>query len=182
MKMSELPDFRYHPDPLRTGSVVPSDEICEVCSRVSGHMYVGPVYSSSVDDPVVCVTCIADGSAARLLDAQFTDPHPWAREVPESVAVEVLTRTPGFSGWQQDHWMAHCGDAAIFLGPVGSHELADLPAPATRALRDELASTTRWPADEVDRHLAALDRDGMPTAYLFQCGHCRTYLGYSDFT
>lgn len=180
--MTQLPDFQYHPDPISTGSVVLSDERCEVCRQVSRYIYVGPVYSSSVDEPIVCVRCIADGSAAQRWNAQFTDAHPWASEVPESVAVEVLTRTPGFSGWQQEHWMAHCEDAAIFLGPVGAHELSELPSGATRALRDELASTRRWSADEVDRYIAALDRDGMPTAYLFQCGHCGAYLGYSDFT
>lgn len=135
--MKLLPVFRYHRDPLGSGSVVPSDNRCEVCHQVSGYIYVGPVYSAEADEPVVCVRCIADGSAARQWDAVFTDPHPWVDEVPEQVAVEVLTRTPGFTGWQQDHWMALCGDAAIFLGPVGARELSGLPADATRALRNE---------------------------------------------
>jgi uncharacterized protein CbrC (UPF0167 family) len=180
--MRPLPEFRYHPDPLGTRSIVPSDDRCVVCGRVSGYIYVGPVYSSSVDTPVVCVECIADGSAAERLNAQFTDAHPWASEVPEEVAVEVLTRTPGFSGWQQEHWLAHCADAAVFLGPVGIRELYHMPSEATEAVRVELMSTYRWPADEVDRYIDSLDRDGTPTAYVFRCRHCGTYLGYSDST
>lgn len=179
--MRPLPEFRYHPDPVGTGSLVPSDDRCDVCGLISGYIYAGPVYSSSADQPVVCGECIADGSAAERWNAQFTDAHPWAREVREQVAVEVLTRTPGFSGWQQEHWMAHCGDAAIFLGPVGIRELSQLPGEATEAVRIELTSATRWPPEEVDRYIDSLDRNGMPTAYLFRCAHCGTYLGYSDF-
>jgi hypothetical protein len=179
--MWPLPEFRYHPDPVGTGSVVASDDRCDACGRTAGYVYVGPVYSSKVTRPVVCVNCIADGSAAERWDAQFTDAHPWAGEVPESVAFEVLTRTPGFSGWQQEHWMAHCGDAGVFLGPVGRRELSELPAEATHALRNELMSAGRWPPSEIDRYIDSLDRDGTPTAYLFRCTQCGTYLGYDDF-
>jgi len=29
-------------------------------------------------------------------------------------------------------------------------------------------------------YFGMLDRDGSPTAYVFQCLHCGRYLGYSD--
>src|SRR5580698_1256897 len=46
--MSEkLPSFRYHPDPLATGAVKPSDVVCSCCQRNRGFIYTGPVYGKS---------------------------------------------------------------------------------------------------------------------------------------
>ena len=36
--------------------------------------------------------------------------------VPPEVLDELATRTVGFAGWQREHWMYHCNDAAAFLG------------------------------------------------------------------
>lgn len=73
----------------------------------------GPVYSAVADDPIICPWCIADGSAARMLQAEFTDAGSGVPdEVPIEVVDEISHRTPGFSGWQQEHWLYHCDDAA----------------------------------------------------------------------
>jgi uncharacterized protein CbrC (UPF0167 family) len=70
-----------------------------------------------------CPWCIADGSAAETFGADFTDV---GAEVPDDVPREVLEelafRTPGFSGWQQEHWLYHCGDGAEFLGLADRRE------------------------------------------------------------
>jgi len=175
-----VPSFRYHPDPLATGSIEASARMCDVCLRPRGFLYAGPVYTSRFDEPSVCPWCIADGSAARHLDAHFTGAGP--AEAPAEVVDEVLTRTPGFLGWQQEQWPGHCFDAAIYLGRVGAAELAELPSGAMDALCQEAQSWGGWTGPAVDEYLASLSRDGMPTGYLFQCRHCNTYLGYSDFT
>ena len=36
---------------------------------------------------------------------------------------ELIHRTPGYSGWQQEYWRAHCGDYCAYLGHVGAREL-----------------------------------------------------------
>jgi len=114
-----LPHFRYHPDPVATGSVVESDVVCAACERARGYVYDGPVYGESADDPVICPWCIADGRAARVLGVELTDV---GIEVPagisDAVLEELSTRTPGFTGWQQEHWLFHCDDAAAFLGAL----------------------------------------------------------------
>ena len=63
-----------------------------------------------------------------MFDAQFTD-VTWRvpEDVPEDVTEEILTRTPGFAGWQQEHWMHHCSDAADYHGTAGAPELAAFP-------------------------------------------------------
>src|SRR4051812_34567039 len=112
-----LPVFRYHPDPVSTGSVEESATPCRRCERARGWIYTGPVFAIEELDDELCPWCIDDGSAAATFDADFTDVG-WGvpNDVPPEVIDEVAKRTPGFSGWQQEHWLYHCADAAAFLG------------------------------------------------------------------
>jgi uncharacterized protein CbrC (UPF0167 family) len=114
-----LPDFPYHPDPQATGSIERSSTHCIACGQARGYVYTGPVFSVNHEllDDAVCPWCIADGSAAERFDAQYTgvgDELP--ADVSDSVIIAVTQRTPGFSGWQQEHWLYHCGDGAAFVG------------------------------------------------------------------
>ncbi|MGV9805299.1 CbrC family protein [Micromonospora chersina] len=176
-----LPSFRHHPDPLGTGSVIAAEVACVSCEQLRPYTYTGPVYAVQELVDVLCPWCIADGSAAAQFEAKFTD-ITWSvpDDVSEAPTDEVLHRTPGFSGWQQERWLHHCGDAAAFLGAAGVAELAGLPD-ALESLRRE-GRLDGWPADQIERYLAALDKNGQPTAYLFRCLHCGVHLAYSDFT
>jgi uncharacterized protein CbrC (UPF0167 family) len=138
------------------------------------------VYSVHSLRNALCPWCIADGRAAQLFDAQFTDVGWQPGDVAAAVTEEVLRRTPGFSGWQQEVWLDHCGDAAEFHGRVGATELVAFPD-ALELLRSELSSQP-WSAANVDAYLQALSKDGQPTGYLFRCRHCRTHLAYADST
>lgn len=114
---SGLPEFPYHPDPVATGSVVESSEACVACGRARGFVYDGPVYTAHDVNGSLCPWCIADGSAAETLDAEFTDVgFDVPDDVPREVLIAIATRTPGFTGWQQPHWLYHCGDGASFVG------------------------------------------------------------------
>lgn len=176
-----LPTFRYHPDPIATGSVKPSDRACSVCGEVRGFAYHGPVFSQRDEVGPLCPWCIANGRAQEALEAEFTDPdaigdYGEGPEVPEAVRSEVAHRTPGFYGWQQERWPTCCDDATVFLGPMGHAEL-ELQGPgAMAAIRAEFGgSELEWP-----RVFESLARDTEPTAYLFRCLHCGRFAGYSD--
>ena len=105
MKKMTLPSFKYHPDPISTGSVVKSRTECVCCGQVRGYIYVGPVYAEEEYDECICPWCIADGSAHKKLDAEFTDEDgignygEWGK-VNKRVREEVVYRTPGFDSWQ----------------------------------------------------------------------------------
>jgi uncharacterized protein CbrC (UPF0167 family) len=178
-----LPTFKYHPDPLATASVVKSDADCVCCGKARGYIYTGPVYAVEEYDRCICPWCIADGSAHEKLEASFTDEAGiggggmWD-EVPEEVIEEVAYRTPGFSGWQQEQWWTHCGDAAQFIGRAGGKELQALGRQAIEAIQEfaDLSDGPEW-----DRFFAALDKDGSSTAYLFRCGKCGQLGGYQDY-
>jgi uncharacterized protein CbrC (UPF0167 family) len=177
-----LPVFRYHPDPVATGSVVASSNACRCCGRARGYIYAGPAYARDELDEALCPWCIADGSAAAKFDATFTDEDgiggygDWDAVTPEVVAL-VATRTPGFAGWQQEQWWTHCGDAAAFLGAAGRTELLAWGDEAITAIRDNagLDAGAEW-----DAFFQALDRDSGPTAYVFRCLHCGALGGYQD--
>ena len=175
-----LPLFRYHPDPVSTGSIAAGELDCVCCGVRRSYVYAGPVYSVHALHRALCPWCIADGRAAAMFDAQFTDVY-WRVPVDVSAEVteEVLRRTPGFAGWQQEQWLHHCGDAAEFHGLVGAEELAGFPD-AVQHLRSALSRP--WSLADVEVYLRALNKDGQPTAYLFRCRHCGTHLAYSDST
>src|SRR5262245_65284907 len=74
MTAEGLPVFRYHPDPLKTGSIVASDATCRACNRSRGYVYAGPVYSKERGlENSLCPWCIADGTAHDRFTAEFTD-------------------------------------------------------------------------------------------------------------
>ena len=175
----DLPEFPYHPDPLATESVEASDTQCASCGQRRGFIYRGPAYSVEEVVDCLCPWCIADGTAAEKFAAEFTDVG-WGvpPDVPPSVVQEVATRTPGFSGWQQEHWLYHCGDGAAFLGRAGWVELQRYPE-AIESLRQQVEVGA---SEEPESYLRELDADGDTTAYLFQCRHCGSHLAYSDST
>jgi len=185
MPPAKLPKFRYHPDPIATGSVVKSDVVCERCGKARGFIYTGPVYAEEELVDCICPWCIADGSAHAEFDAHFVDPdgvgnHGAWGKVPRPTVEEVASRTPGFGGWQQEHWWTHCGDAAEFLGACGSAEAKALGPEFLAAVRAE--TDLKDPKDDPvwEAYVAALDRTRGPTAYAFRCRHCGKLGGYSD--
>ena len=180
--MSELlPAFRYHPDPVATGSIVRSDATCRSCERARGYIYTGPAYAEEDLDDAFCPWCIADGSAADRFDAEFVDAegigdHDTWDSVSPAVVLEITRRTPGFNGWQQERWWTHCRDGAEFLGFAGRRELDGEWRGAIPALmKDVRLDGYAW-----EEYLAALEANGSPTAYIFRCRHCHRLGGYSD--
>jgi len=177
-----LPRFTYHPDPLGTGSIISVPTRCVVCRLERSHVYGGLPFADREFERSICPWCIFDGSAADLLHATFNDPDgdEWIG-VPDLVVDTILHRTPGFTGWQHERWLAHCGDAMVFLGPMGYAELLEVGTEALKAVAEEFEDQG-WTSGELGRYLRSLERDGEPTAYLFRCRHCRMLRGYSDFT
>jgi hypothetical protein len=177
-----IPTFKYHPDPIATGNVEASDVHCICCGRNRGFIYVGPVYAEEELDERICPWCIADGTAATKYDATFTDEQGIGSygdglPVPEHVIQEVARTTPGFSGWQQEQWWSHCGDAGAFLGTAGHEELKALGADAILSIQH---STGLPPGQSWETFFQALDKDGSPTGYIFRCIRCGALGGYQD--
>jgi uncharacterized protein len=177
----ELPIFQYHRNPVETGSIVRSENVCVCCGQGRGWIYIGPVYCEADLDDSLCPWCIADGSAHLKFNVEFVDPPAvgdygrWD-SIPTQVVEEVCFRTPSFAGWQQERWFTHCHDAGVFLGPVGAAELITYGDEAVSGIQLE----SGFAGEEWTYYLGALDKDSGPTAYLFQCLQCGVFGGYSD--
>lgn len=181
-KAKALPGFKYHPDPIGSGSIVAdSGAVCLVCGVARGYIYTGPVFT---EQPVeasgkVCPWCIADGAAWRKWDATFTDAGQCA-SIGEAVRVEVERRTPGFTGWQQEIWLECCGDAAAFVAVAGAVELETEFAKARPVVKRTIREEYGMSSEEAEEAMEALDKEGDASAYLFRCLHCKKYLAYVD--
>ncbi|PWT93126.1 MAG: hypothetical protein C5B55_05105 [Blastocatellia bacterium] len=179
----DIPTFKYHPDPLATGSIERSEQTCLVCGQARGFIYTGAIYAEDDLDDSICPWCIADGTAHEKFNAEFVDAagvggYGLWEPVPDEIVAEVAYRTPGFTGWQQEKWFTHCGDAGQFLGRAGHDEISALGPDAIAAIKEEIG----FDGEEWDDYFESLDKDGEPTAYMFKCRHCGAIGGYSDFT
>ena len=66
-----LPKFRYHPDPLETGSFIEGEaKICPCCGKESSTYYAKSPYAQD-DVDYLCPVCISNGEAAKKFDAEF---------------------------------------------------------------------------------------------------------------
>lgn len=182
--MSEsLPLFRYHPDPVRSGSVTESAETCKCCGRKRGFVYVGPVYAEADGlDESLCPWCIADGSAAAKFDAFFNNVDEIVDQVPDAVREEVEKRTPGFLTLQEGEWRACCGDAAAFIMRVSEKDLLSREFPRSRsALLTQMITEAGFPSSEASEFVKTLTKDSDHSAYMFRCLKCNKYLFQIEF-
>jgi uncharacterized protein CbrC (UPF0167 family) len=167
-----LPSFRYHPDPVRSGSIVESDRKCRCCGVARGLVYAGPVYSEEELTEAICPWCIADGSAHEKFDASFIDAAVLPDELPESVALHVSERTPGFNTWQGEAWPACCDDATAFLEPLGIAEIRSQAGGLEGGVLNHIIYEMQISGTAATLLLRSLNRDRGPTAYMFRCLHC----------
>jgi uncharacterized protein len=166
-----LPEFRYHPDPLASGSVVASEASCTCCGQARGYIYAGPVYAED-DLTALCPWCIADGSAHEKCDATFFDEESCDEDIPARIIEEICERTPGYATWQQGAWPVCCGDATAFVTPLGSAEIRAKHPSMEGLLMSYIVHDMLVSGGAATRLLNALHIDKGPTAYLFRCLHC----------
>ncbi|HXC54245.1 MAG TPA: CbrC family protein [Rhizomicrobium sp.] len=178
--MTALPVFAYHPDPVASGSIKPSDAACRCCGQKRGYVYAGVPYCEEELEDALCPWCIADGAAHAKFGAEFTDAASFPDGIAQAVIEEIAWRTPGFSGWQQEEWLGCCGDAAAFLEPVGFAEIKARYPRAEGTLITYIVQAMGVSGGAAHRLYEALKRDSGPTAYVFQCRHCDNQPMYID--
>lgn len=167
-------DFKYHPDPIRTGSLKQGGRHrCNCCNEFKSVWYQGPFYSE-FDVDVLCPECIKSGKAADKFEGRFTDISNADRILDEDKREELSKRTPGYFAWQQEHWLAHCDDYCAFIDYVGWSDIIDMG----------IADTVEYDEDKSGFSLetvkARMTSDGSMCGYLFECLHCGKYFLYVD--
>ena len=117
-----------------------------------------PLETGAFEESVDGVTCDCCGQTTHVF---YTAPF-------------FIYRTPGYHGWQQEYWRAHCGDYCAFLGYVGARELR-----ALGALEDVL-DDPMWDKGQKEMIRESVN-GGHLQCYLFQCLHCGKHLIWMDF-
>jgi len=180
MSAANLPVFKYHPDPIRSGSVQESKEKCRSCGQARGFIYTGPVYSEEDLEDALCPWCIADGSAHKKFDALFIDSEAFPDDVPEPVMEEIACRTPGYSAWQSEQWFTCCGEATAFLEPAGIQDIRQRYPQLEGDLMSYIVQELGISGGAARSMLESLDREAGPTAYVFKCQRCDGYKTFVD--
>ena len=119
MDKSALPLFKFHHDPVASGSVRVSDSPCQCCGQARGILFKGVIYSRTKLESL-CPWCISDGSAAKKYDASFFDAYFCDDdlnrvEMPSEYHREVFGRTIGFATFNPIGWWVHCGVPAEYV-------------------------------------------------------------------
>ena len=170
-----IPTFKYHPNPLATGAFDESEEgvTCDCCGKTAHIYYEVPFYSVE-DIDYLCPDCIASGEAAKKFNGTFQDDYCVDDGVEDmSKLDELIHRTPGYCGWQQEYWRAHCGDFCAYLGRVGALELKAL------GIMDEVLDDSLWNEEQKDLIRTSVN-GGSFQCYLFQCLNCGKYMLWTD--
>jgi hypothetical protein len=179
--MEPLPVFPLFPDPSRERVYKKTDEACGVCKQSRGVLYDGPKYGSSpASDGPVCPWCIASGEAGKagviFNDSSTYSSDPATAKMSEADSELVEQRTPGFTTWQQGHWLACCGRACVYLGEADAADLQGRWAEAVPSMFADL----EYSDEEIAETVEGIEREGSPAAYVFQCQVCRKLQGYWD--
>ncbi len=188
-----LPIFKYHPQPLETGALKQDKTVeCDCCKQESSVYYSGPFYCAG-ERKYLCPWCIANGAAAEKFAGSFQDEasidgvelqYDEEDEVtgvinpyPDEMLKELVERTPGYHGWQQEYWLAHCGEFCAFISYVGWDEIKDR--------LDEFANIEEdcenFGVNFTDL-VKCLQNDGDCQGYLFRCLHCGKLRLWADFS
>lgn len=167
-----LPVFQYHPDPFRTGVFKRREEAvtCPCCGKETHVTYEGPFYSVE-NVKGLCPGCIASGAAAKKFDGEFQDSYSVDEVSDSSRLDELVHRTPGYCGWQQEYWRAHCDDFCAYLGNIDYQGLVDLGV-TEEVLEDP--NLDPWYTENLQ------DLGQGTCGYLFQCLHCGKHLLHVD--
>ena len=175
LKSLDLPFFKYHPNPLATRAFTQAQYavVCDCCGCSTHIYYDGPFYSIEYIN-YLCPNCIASGAAAKKFDGEFQDEGCVEPEVLDAEKIdELIHRTPGYSGWQQEYWRTHCGDFCAFIGYVGAAELKAL------GVLDEVLDDPQWSEEEKDLIKTSVN-GGSLQCYLFKCLHCGKHMVWMD--
>lgn len=177
--MAALPAFRFHPDPVASGSVARSAATCVVCGQARGHVYTSMTYGERDCDGALCPWCIADGRAHARLGVTFHD-LALPDDLDPAIANEIEQRTPGFATFNPFAWLVCCELPMAYLEPAGITEIRarhrELEGQLLAAIVHDLGRS----GGSAQQLLAELRRDTAPCAHVFNCQACGVRRAHLD--
>lgn len=175
-KATDLPTFKYNPNALELGIIKAEKIKCSVCLQEKNYNYQSSFYSTHQVENI-CPWCIKDGSAAKKYNGVFVDVANCEKVNREEFIEELTTKTPTYSSWQQEFWLAHCGEFCAFDKYVAWEDIEELKEELKSDL-DEIKSDYDISQNELEMYLTS--NTGLQ-GYLFQCLHCKKHRLTVDF-
>lgn len=200
----ELPNFKYHPNPIETGSILKSDEKCQCCNVSKGYIYCGSFYSKH---PVreFCPWCIANGEAAEKFDGSFiasleseffisnlsnekisllekvmalfsNKPKYPNNDLPQESDLELFCKTPGFSSYQEEVWLEHCGKPCEYHGLAVTEDLQGISQEEIERLVNHSSMTL----DDIKELAALPPKTKLDNLFKFKCINCNELRFWED--
>ncbi|MCB4490980.1 CbrC family protein, partial [Escherichia coli] len=129
-----------------------------------------PLFSQEFQD-------LPDGAETTLTYDEEDEFAGIKNTYPDEMLKELVERTPGYHGWQQEFWLAHCGDFCVFIGYVGWNDIKDR--------LDEFANLEEDCENFGIRNsdlAKCLQKGGHCQGYLFRCLHCGKLRLWGDFS
>jgi uncharacterized protein CbrC (UPF0167 family) len=173
--MYQIPSFKYNPDPFKIGVFKEKEAICPCCRKSTPVIYCGPFYTREKVTGI-CPDCIKDGSAAEKFHGKYHNVISYEYVEDRAFIDELVHRTPGYHGWQQEIWLSHCGDFCQIIDYVGWGEIIHLQHELVADLED-LASRFN---KSVEQFCKVLQNDGIIQGYLFKCVRCGIHRLHAD--
>lgn len=175
--MANVPTFKYLPEPVKTGVFKINGTVtCDCCNNKINVYYDGPFYSEE-EVEFLCPDCIKSGQAHEKFDGDFQDCCNCDKVSDKEKLLELCERTPCYTGWQQEYWLAHCDDYCAFIGYVGWNEIKQMGI--EKEIEEDLFENDYHGFDIVNIK-ECLFNDGDMQGYLFRCIHCGKYRLYVD--
>jgi uncharacterized protein CbrC (UPF0167 family) len=175
-----LPAFRFHPDPVQSGSIERSPAACRACGRARGWIYVAGCYAEAELDRALCPWCIADGTAHAKFDVTFHD-LTLPEDADPEVVQEIEERTPGFANFNPFDWPSCCGAPMVYHEPAGIAEVRARYPQLEPVLTASIGSELGLAGAAARRFLESLQRDSDPCVHVFAFPRCRALRGPIDF-
>ena len=172
-----LPTFKYHPDPMKTGAFKQgATSKCNCCDKETDIWYQNPFYTEYDSVNCICPECISNGSAAIKFNGEFQDACNVDEVSDPAKLDELVHRTPGYCGWQQEYWFAHCDDYCAFMGYVGWDDLVKM------GIDKEIEENYNQDVNgfALSDVKECMINNGSMQGYLFRCLHCGKYMIYVD--
>ena len=173
-----LPQFKYHPDPIKSKVLAPSTGICTCCNLQREWEYVGPIYGLRRPKHL-CPWCIASGAAASRFDVELGLREALEPGASPESQEELICRTPWYFIAQLEPWPVHCGDYCAVVGRPSWEELVQL--------RSELEADVEHMGNRLELDAETLELElkkcpsGLLWTQLFCCLQCGVHRLNGDY-